>query len=181
MQYRIRRLATALSTNAATNRYSRTVVRAQVTDTVRCTPDEFLEFVMDIERYAEVDEKIRPIYWARRAGNTTEFQFRPKLPGLPMPAPKLVQQVRLTPGDRIDIANAPLPHNKIGNRLMDFQASFVCRSGAGGTVVTRTVEMTFPRVVAWLAEPILARGLQAAVDLEVAQAKTYFEHRTGQV
>jgi hypothetical protein len=33
------------------------MVRAQSIQTVACTPDEFLEFVMDIERYAKVDEK----------------------------------------------------------------------------------------------------------------------------
>ena len=126
------------------------MVRAQSIQTVACTQDEFLEFVMDIERYAKADEKIRPIYWSRRDGDTVEFQFRPKLPGLPMPSPKLVQRVTLTAGQRIDITNAPLPHNKIGNRMSDFHASFVCEPVEGGTRVTRTIEMTFPALVKWL-------------------------------
>jgi len=154
------------------------VVRAQSIQTVACTPDEFLEFVMDIERYAKVDEKIRPIYWSRRDGDTVEFQFRPKLPGLPMPSPKLVQRVALTAGQRIDITNAPLPHNKIGNRMSDFHASFVCEPVEGGTRVTRTIEMTFPAVVKWLVEPLLERRLSAAVERELAQAKAYLEQPT---
>jgi hypothetical protein len=155
------------------------MVQAESIQTVACTPDEFLEFVMDIEQYAEVDEKIRPIYWSRRDGNTVEFQFRPKLPGLPLPAPKLVQRVELTPGRRIDITNAPLPHNQLGNRMSDFRASFICEPVDGGTRVTRTVEMTFPALVKWLIEPLLKRRLSAAVASELTQAKAHLEQRAG--
>lgn len=151
------------------------MVSAQSIQTIACTPDEFLDFVMDIERYAEVDEKIRPICWSRRVGDTVEFQFRPKLPGLPMPAPKLVQRVELTPGQRIDITNAPSPQNRIGNRMAGFRASFACEPVAGGTRITRRVEMTFPTIIRWLIEPLLGRRLPAAVDRELAQAKTYLE------
>jgi Polyketide cyclase / dehydrase and lipid transport len=153
------------------------MVLAQTVQTIRCSPDDVLEFVMDIERYAEVDAKIRPIFWARRDGDTMEFQFRPKLPGIPLPAPKVVQRVSLTPGKRIDITNAPSPHNKIANRVSRFQASFVCDSVDGGTQVTRTVEITFPAVVRWLLEPRLARRLPAAVEDEIAQAKDHLEQR----
>lgn len=106
-----------------------------------------------------------------------EFQFRPKLPGLPIPAPKLVQHVELTPGKRIDITNAPWPHNKIGNRMSEFRASFVCVPVDDGTRVTRTIEMTFPVFVRWAVEPILARRLQAAVDQEITRAKAFLESR----
>ena len=41
--------------------------------TIACPPREFLEFVMDIERYAEVDDKIGPILWTRRQGNVVTF------------------------------------------------------------------------------------------------------------
>lgn len=155
------------------------MVRAETTRTIRCTPDEFLELVMDIEAYAEVDDKIRPIYWSARTGNVLEFQFRPKLPGLPIPAPKLVQRVELTPGRRVDVTNAPLPHNKIGNRISTFRASFVCEPSDGATVVTRTIEMTFPAPVRWLVEPILRRRLQAAVNDEIDRAKHRLESVRG--
>src|SRR5699024_9451837 len=130
--------------------------------TIQCSPDEFLNLVMDIEAYADVDDKIRPIYWSRRDGNVLEFQFRPKLPGLPVPAPKLVQRVELTPGKRLDITNAPLPRNKLGNRMSTFRASFVCEPKDEATTVTRTIEMTFPAPLRWLVEPILKNRLQAA-------------------
>lgn len=57
------------------------MAEAQVCETIHCKPDDLIEFVMDIERYAEVDAKIRPVTWARRDGDLTEVAFRPKLPG----------------------------------------------------------------------------------------------------
>jgi hypothetical protein len=134
---------------------------------------------MDIEQYADVDDKIRPIYWSRRTGNVLEFQFQPKLPGVPIPAPKLVQRVELTPGRRIDVTNAPFPHNRIGNRMSTFTASFICEPSNGATVVTRTSEMTFPATIRWLVEPILRRRLQMAVDDEIDCAKQRLESARG--
>ena len=151
------------------------MVTAQTTRTIRCTPEVFLDLVMDIERYAEVDDKIRPVYWSRRIGNVLEFQFRPKLPGLPVPTPKFVQRVVLTPGKRVDITNAPLPRNKIGNRMSRFNASFVCNPADGMTTVTRTIEMTFPAPMRWLLEPVLKRRLQAAVEDEMDRATARLE------
>ncbi len=159
--------------------YSLTMARAQTTRTIHCTPDDFLALVMDIERYAEVDDKIWPIYWSRRTGNVLEFRFRPKLPGLPIPSPKLVQRVELTPGKRIDITNAPLPHNKIGNRVSSFTASFVCEAVDGATVVTRTIDLTLPAPMRWFVEPILKRRLQTAVDDEIDRAKARLESPRG--
>jgi hypothetical protein len=151
------------------------MVQAQVVATINCAPDELLEFVMDIERYAQVDAKIRPIDWARRDGNLTEFKFRPKLPGVPLPSPKWVQQIRLTPGKRVDISNAPLPRNKLTNRMLTFTASFVTEPVDGGTRVTRTVRMDFKPFVRWLAEPVLRTKLQAGVQDEIAAAKAHLE------
>ena len=155
--------------------YSLTMVTAHTTRTIRCTPEAFLGMVMDIERYAEVDDKIRPVYWSRRTGNVLEFQFRPKLPGLPFPAPKLVQRVELTPRERVDITNAPLPRNKIGNRMSRFKASFVCNPVDGMTTVTRTIEMSFPAPMRRLLEPVLKGRLQAAVEDEMDRATARVE------
>jgi hypothetical protein len=155
------------------------MVVARAVRTIRCTPDQVLELVMDIEQYAEIDDKIRPIYWSRRTGNVLEFRFRPKLPGLRLPAPKLVQRVELTPGKRVDVTNAPVPHNKIGSRMSTFRASFVCEPRDGATVVTRTIDMTFPAPLRWLVEPILSKRLQAAVDDEIDRAKRRLERQHG--
>jgi len=149
------------------------MVRVQVTETIACTPDEFLEFVMDIERYAQVDKKISPILWQRREGDLLEFACRPTLAGLPQP--KVVQQAALTPGRRIGISLSPLPRNRLAHAIAHFEASFVCAPVDGGTEVTRTLEFRFTPAVRWLLEPLLRRRLPAEVRDEIRLAKRYLE------
>lgn len=151
------------------------MAEAQVTETIRCTPDDLLAFVMDIERYAEVDDKIRPVEVVRREPTLTEFRFRPKLPGVAMPSPKWVNQMRLTPGERIDIANAPLPRNKLANRMLTFTASFAVEPVDDGTRVVRTVRMDFKPWARPLGERLLQGKLQAGVEEEIRRAKKYLE------
>ncbi|MFD1930028.1 MULTISPECIES: SRPBCC family protein [Nonomuraea] len=151
------------------------MVHVTVEEIIRCTPEEFLEFVMDPERYATIDDKIGPIDWVRRTGDVTEFRFRSALPGIPGPAPKVVSQMRLTPGDRVDVRYAPLPHNRLSHRVSRFQASFVAEPVDGGTKVTRTIAIDFPPVIRWLLEPILRRTLPPDVEKEVHGAKTHLE------
>lgn len=153
------------------------MLEAKVTETIQCTPDELLEFVFDIERYAEADTKIRPIDWARREGNLTEFRFRPKLPGVWIPSPKWVQQIRLTPGQRIDIVNAPPPRNRLVHPLLTFTASFVVRPVDDGTEVTRTVRMDFKPWARPLGERLVGDKLQVGVEDEIRQAKRLLEQR----
>lgn len=148
-------------------------IRVQETTTVACTPAEFLEFVMDVERYAEVDDKIKPILWVRREGDLTVFACRPKLAGLRQP--KVVQQMRRTPGERIDIALAPKPQNRLAHAMAEFEASFVCTPDpAGGTAVVRTLDFRLTPVTAWLLGPLLRRRLPAEVRDEVRRATEHF-------
>ncbi len=151
------------------------MIEVQVTETISCTPGELLEFVMDPHRYAEVDSKIGDIEWVRRTGNTTEFRFRSKLPGLPGPAPKIVSRMTLTPGERIDVRLPSIPANRFANLVSEFSASWVCASAEHGTTVTRTVRCHFKGPARWLAEPILNRTLQADVEDEIRQAKARLE------
>lgn len=153
------------------------MVSAQVEETVQATPEEFLGLVMDIERYAQVDQKISPVLWQRCHGNIVEFACRPKLAGLRQP--KVVQYARLTPGDRIDIGLMPLPSNRIAHAMARFQASFECRAVEGGTRVVRTLEFRFTPLVRWLLEPLFRRRLEHEVRAEIRLAKDYLEHRRG--
>lgn len=150
------------------------MVAVRVVEQVACTPDEFLDFVMDIERYATVDDKISPILWARRTGDVVEFACRPKLAGIRQP--KVVQQIRLTdPGRRIEIALSPRPRNRIAHAMAQFEASFECEPDQGGTTVTRELRFTFTPLVRWLLEPLFSRRLPAEVDREVRLAKAHLE------
>jgi len=151
----------------------RATIRVQETTTVACTAEEFLGFVMDIERYAEVDEKIKPILWVRREGDLTVFACRPKLAGLRQP--KVVQHLRLTPGERIDITLAPKPQNRLAHAMAEFEAGFVCTPDpAGGTTVVRTLEFRLTPMSAWLLGPLLRRRLPAEVRDEVRRATEHF-------
>jgi hypothetical protein len=96
------------------------------TETIPCTPNEFLEFVLDIEGYAEVDDKIAPVLWSRRDGNVVQFACLPKIAGLRLP--KVVQTMRLTSGERIDIGLNPPPANRLAHAVARFEASVACRA-----------------------------------------------------
>ncbi|RZQ61602.1 SRPBCC family protein [Amycolatopsis suaedae] len=142
--------------------------------TIRCTPEELLAFVLDVHRYTEVDDKIGPIDWVRQDGDVTEFRFRSRLPGLPA-GPKVISRMQLTPGERIDIALAPPPRNRLNHKVSTFSASFVCEPVDDGTRLTRTISLGFHPAIRWLVEPILRRRLPPDVEREVEGAKRYLE------
>ncbi|MBF6353011.1 SRPBCC family protein [Nocardia higoensis] len=154
------------------------MVEARAQQTMACSPEEFLEFAMDVERYAEVDDKIGRFDWVRRDGNRVEFKFRPAMPGLPGPAPKMIAQGILTPGKRVDVGLAPLPDSKLWHRLMKFNASFVCEPGENGTLVTRTMAAEITPALRWLIDPILRRNLPGNIETEIRQAKAYIERHS---
>ncbi|WKG12417.1 hypothetical protein QX204_13490 [Nocardia sp. PE-7] len=129
------------------------MVTAVAQQTIACAPEEYLEFAMDVERYASVDDKLGPMDWVRRNGNVVEFRFRPSMPGIPGPAPKMIARGVLTPGERVDVGLSPLPASKLWHRLMRFNCEFrvrtsrerhpghqddVSRDHASGAVVNRT-------------------------------------------
>lgn len=151
------------------------MVRETVEQTVQCTPDQFLALVMDPRRYAQIDDKLGPIDWVRREGNVTRFRFRSHLPGVPGPSPKVVSQMTLTPGERVDIEYAPVPENRINHRMSTFAASFVCAPAAHGTRVSRTIELGFAPLLRWILEPVLRRTLRPDLQRELAGAKSLAE------
>jgi len=160
------------------------MVEARAQQTMACSPDEFLEFVLDVERYSQVDDKLGHFDWVRREGNRVEFKFLPGMPGIPTPSPKLVPkmvaQAVLTPGKRVDVGLAPLPKSRLWHRLMRFNASFACEPVENGTLVTRTMSIEPVAAVRWLLAPILRRELQANIETEVKNAKSYIdEHGLG--
>src|SRR5687767_11079834 len=113
------------------------------TATIKCTADEYLAFVLDVERYREVDDKLGPIDWVRTDGSVTEFRFRPRMPLMPW-SPKVVSRMTLTPGQRIDIEYAPPPHNRLARALSTFSAYFACEPTDRGITVTRSVTISLP-------------------------------------
>lgn len=146
-----------------------------MTRTMDCSPETYLEFVMDVERYREVDDKIGRIVWTRRDGNLTEFKFKPRLPGMNMPEPSTISRMRLTPGRRIDVRLAPLPHNLANRMVSRFEASFACEPVDGRTRVTRMISFNFNPLVRWMFEPTLRRTLPESVERELRLTQTILE------
>lgn len=157
--------------------YRTPMVGVQVEETIQVSADEFLEFVMDIERYAQVDAKISPVLWQRRRGNIVEFACRPKLVGLRQP--KVVQYIELTPGHRVDIGLKPLPSNRIAHAMARFHASFECSAVEDGTRIVRTLDFRFSPLVRWLLEPLFRRRLEHEVREEIRLAKNHLERKRG--
>lgn len=168
------------------------VVRVRVDEVVDASVEQVLSLVMDIERYAGVDKKIRPVLWHRRGGNVVRFACRPKLVGLRQP--KVVQYAQLTPGERIDIGFMPLPANRLAHALARFRASFECRpldgqqvegrqvdgrQGEHRTHLVRTLEFEFTPALRWLFEPLFRRRLEPEVREEVRRAKQHLEQQHG--
>ncbi|WP_067972813.1 SRPBCC family protein [Nocardiopsis trehalosi] len=151
------------------------MVSVTVRETIRCTPDEFLGLVMDPGRYALIDAKLGPIDWVRRDGDTTDFRFASRLPGLPGPGPRVVSRMVLTPGVRVDASYAPLPANRLVRRFSTFRASFACTPVDGGVRVERMIELGFPSVAGRPLEALLRRTLRPDVLREVRGAKALLE------
>ena len=149
---------------------------ARTTEFIRAAPEDVLEFIMDVERYAEIDEKIRSLLWVRRMGNLTEFAFRPKLAGLI--GPTLVSQEWLTPGrGRVDIVLAPAPHNLLIRLITKYEASFECVAVPGGTEVTRSERFRLNPPFRWVFESFLRRHMPTLVQKELHLAKQKLEGR----
>ncbi|SFQ03357.1 Polyketide cyclase / dehydrase and lipid transport [Amycolatopsis arida] len=147
------------------------MVAVTVERTIGCAPETFVEFVLDVRRYAEVDDKIGRILWVRRRPGLTEFKFRPRLPGLRLPEPGTVSRMRLVQGNRIDIALAPLPRNALSRFVSRFRAGFTCAPAPGGTTVTRTISFDFNPLVRPLLEPTLRHTLPESVERELRLAE----------
>src|SRR5215207_2147343 len=149
------------------------MLTVQVTQVIRCTPDDLLQFVMDPERYAAIDRKINPVRWVRREGNVVEFAFRARVAGIP--GPVTVSRMTLTPGRRVDVALAPPPANRASRMLSDFTASFDCTAVDKGTKLVRTLNFGFNRLLGGFAERFLRTRIQAEVEEEIRLAKEYLE------
>jgi hypothetical protein len=143
------------------------MAEGRATATLPCTADEYLAFVLDVERYREVDDKLGRIDWVRTEGNVTEFRFRPKMPLMPW-SPKVVSRMTLTPGQRVDIAYAPRPQNRLAHVLSSFSAFFSCEPVESGTLVTRSVTIALPVLLRPIERLTLDRSLQRSVERELA-------------
>lgn len=139
-------------------------LHAEATRVVSATPQEVLEFVLDLERYREADTKIgkviQPIvldedglgqaaYWGRMRGTP--------------PAPDR-NIVRLTRWSELTFTGAPRQPARL---VFAFTGRFACVEVEEGCRLTHGYEMTFRRPFRWIYEPLLRAWLQSELDDEV--------------
>ena len=154
--------------------YDVPVLDARTTQFMRVTPRQFLDFAMDVERYQQIDEKIRPVLWARRHADFTEFAFRPRVAGVRFP--KWVAQMRLDPErNRIDISLAPAPHNRIARLVVHYEASFECTAVDRGVEVVRSERFRPRHPFRWATDQFLRRVMPRLVEEELLLAKELLE------
>lgn len=146
---------------------------ARTTQFFRSEPEGILEFVMDIESYQEIDQKIRPVIWSAREANLTEFAFRPRFGGLV--GPVVVAQERLVPGRRVDIVLAPAPFNRLARLITHYEASFECVPVPGGTEVSRSERFAVRWPFRLFLVPFLRRIMPPLVREELFLAKQKIE------
>ncbi|MFG2830739.1 SRPBCC family protein [Streptomyces sp. NPDC048434] len=131
---------------------------------------DIIEFILDLNAYKQVDAKLGKIYRTERTGNEVVFTFQPRLLGLP--GPKTTQRVVLAEDQKsIKIGGVP----SWTDRLAHFGAFFTFDERDGGTWVTRRVEFTFAKALAWLLDPPFDRWLRKDVAKELAGAKAFLE------
>lgn len=148
------------------------MANVRVTETIACPPDEFFEFVMDTERYAEVDKRS-----ARSPGSAARASRWSLLADLRLLGCPTHGRPAVAPDPRREhrFSLLPPPHNRLAHATAHFEASFECTPIAGGTQVTRTLEFRFTPALRWILEPLLRRRLPGQVRDEIQRAKQHLE------
>jgi hypothetical protein len=146
------------------------LIVGEATATVRASPGEVFEFVIDLERYRQADRKIGRVGEVRRFGDGGTVRFSGRIRGLPGPSgtyPFTLTESRLAFGTPIaGPARWFLEH---------FEGSFDCEGTADGTVVTHREVYRFRRPWRWLAEPLLRSWLERDTAAEIVRFKALIE------
>jgi carbon monoxide dehydrogenase subunit G len=137
---------------------------ASATVEVRASPQQVLEFVLDLERYRQADHKITRVssVTGPDAHGEGSVKLWGTLPG--MPAAPDRQNFTLEKWSRLTFVGAP---RQPGRLVFDFVGTFACVPVADGvTQVTHGYEFNFRAPFRWL-ERRMAEPLQAEIDAEV--------------
>ena len=146
------------------------LIVGEASTTVRASPSEVFDFVIDLERYRQADHKIGRVSEVRRSGDGGTVRFSGRIRGLPGPAgtyPFTVTSSRLVFGSPIAGAACWF--------LDYFEGSFDCEVTTEGTHVTHREAYRFKRPWRWLAEPLLRRWLERDTAAEMVRFKPLLE------
>lgn len=141
-------------------------LRLSASSEIAATPQEVLEFVLDLDRYRRVDDKIMRVSSITGPDEHGHGSVRlwGKLPGM-LPAPDR-QDFSLERWTRLTFVGAD---RQPGRLVFDFVGTFDCEpTNSGTTTVTHAYEFDFRRPFRWL-ERRMAGPLDQAINDEVAR------------
>lgn len=143
---------------------------AQASIDVATSPETILDFVLDLEKYQEVDAKFVRV--GKVEGPNAEGRGSVSMWGrigwLP-PAPDR-QDFVLDPGKSLTFTGAPRQPARL---IFDFLGTFECKPVDGGTTITHGYEFRFKGPFRLVERP-LAGWLQRQIDDEVQQLAARF-------
>jgi polyketide cyclase/dehydrase/lipid transport protein len=148
------------------------VVCGEGTASIRRTPRDILEFVLDVDRYRRADLKIGRVHHVYREGNKGMVRHNGRLLGLPTPAVTL--SFELTPHSRLDFNGLAVPWP-----LEAFEGSFTCEEGAEGTRVVHRDCFRFGPLIGRLFEVVFGGWLARDTPAEVQRMKSILEAEAG--
>lgn len=139
------------------------------------TATRVIEFVMDVERYREVDPKIGRIHWVERSLDDRQvtFCFTPRLG--PVPALlRSTQHVTRRGGHALVIR----PEPSWTDRLARFEGTVECWPHTDGVLVRRRLEFWLTPLLRPLLGPPLRRWLATDVPAELEGARRVLTRNT---
>jgi hypothetical protein len=138
---------------------------------IRRSPEDILEFVLDLDQYKKADRKFGKIKEVERNGHTGYARYSARLRGIPTPAD--IQSFELA-DDYSTLRFVSTP-KFWPNVVATFEGRFECRPEAEGTHVRHVEQLTFARPVAWIAEPLLRKWWATEIRTEVERMRTMLE------
>lgn len=139
------------------------MIRAEGSIVIDRSPRDVLEFVLDLDRYRQADEKItRVTHQPHLDVGTTEgrARYRGRLRGFPTPSQW--QVVHLEPWRSLRLSTAP---GQWTARFATFEGGFLCEeTSTGATSLTHYEQFTFRRPVGWLVDPYLRSWMQQYLE-----------------
>lgn len=144
---------------------------ASATQVVPAQPRDVLELVLDLERYKQIDTKIRKIYENPPIPDDGigTVVFRGALRGLP--GPRQRERVELVRWESVTYTSDGL---FLADLMMAMQGSFGVESGPDGTLVTHSYQFDFKGPVAPIMDRFCGKWLQRDLEAELVRMSEHF-------
>jgi hypothetical protein len=146
------------------------VICGESTATIRRSPQEVLAFVLDFERYRQVDHKIGRIRAVERRGDDGLVTIRGRIRGIPLAVDRLAYHV--VPNSRLELRSVP---SVWPGAVVWFEGHFICEPAEHGTRVSHRECLAFRRPFSWLFEPLLRAWLARDTAEEMVRLKRALE------